>query len=50
MSGGVSLWVLLQEEEEEEYEVPSEVEEILELLLTALQDWDTVVRWAAAKG
>ncbi len=39
-----------EEEEEEEYEVPPEVEEVLELLLMALQDRDTVVRWTAAKG
>lgn len=38
------------EEEEEGYEVPPEVEEVLGLLLTALQDRETVVRWAAAKG
>ena len=37
-------------EEEEEYEVPPELEEVLELLIAGLQDKDTVVRWGAAKG
>ena len=39
-----------EEEEEEGYEVPPELEEVLEMLLSALRDRDTVVRWTAAKG
>lgn len=39
-----------EEEEEEGYEVPSELEDVLEMLLSALRDRDTVVRWSAAKG
>ena len=37
-------------EEEEGYEVPPELEEVLGVLLTALRDRETVVRWTAAKG
>lgn len=36
--------------EEEEFEVPAELEEIVERLLCSVQDKDTVVRWSAAKG
>eukprot|EP00741_Cyanophora_paradoxa_P003051 tig00000663_g2963.t1 len=36
--------------EEEEWEVAGEVEEVLGILLDALRDRDTVVRWSAAKG
>lgn len=39
-----------EEEEEEEYEVPPELEDVLEMLLSALRDKDTVVRWSGAKG
>ena len=38
-------------EAKEEYaDVPEEMEEVLETLLTGLRDKDTVVRWSAAKG
>lgn len=37
-------------EDEDEYEVPDEIECIIEHLLTALYDSDTIVRWSAAKG
>lgn len=37
-------------EEEEYFDVPEEVEDIIEHLLTSLKDKDTVVRWSAAKG
>lgn len=36
--------------QEESYEVPEELEEVLGLLLAGLKDRDTVVRWSAAKG
>ena len=36
--------------ENDEDDVPHELEEIVELLLLSLQDKDTVVRWSAAKG
>lgn len=38
------------EEEEEELEVPDEIAEIIDHLLTALKNRDTIVRWSAAKG
>ena len=36
--------------EDEEFELAEEVEEVVERLLAALTDKDTVVRWSAAKG
>ncbi|XP_060071725.1 tubulin-specific chaperone D-like [Ylistrum balloti] len=37
-------------QEDEEYDIPEEVEEVIEQLLSGLKDKDTVVRWSAAKG
>lgn len=37
-------------EDEDDYDVPDQIEEILEQLLQGLKDKDTVVRWSAAKG
>lgn len=39
-----------EEEEEEYFDVPEEIEEILDVLLTGLKDKDTIVRWSSAKG
>ncbi|XP_077183678.1 tubulin-specific chaperone D isoform X2 [Paroedura picta] len=39
-----------QEDEEEEYDIPGEVENVVEQLLIGLKDKDTIVRWSAAKG
>ncbi|KAJ4833758.1 hypothetical protein Tsubulata_038530, partial [Turnera subulata] len=36
--------------EDEDMDVPDNIEEIIELLLSGLRDTDTVVRWSAAKG
>ncbi|VFQ75756.1 unnamed protein product [Cuscuta campestris] len=36
--------------QEEDMDVPEMVEEIIDVLLSALRDTDTVVRWSAAKG
>ncbi|RAL54060.1 hypothetical protein DM860_004531 [Cuscuta australis] len=36
--------------QEEDMDVPETVEEIIDVLLSALRDTDTVVRWSAAKG
>ena len=37
--------------EEDDYDVPEEIEMVIEMLLQALADRDsTVVRWSAAKG
>lgn len=38
------------EEEEEEYDIPEELEDVIEYLLGGLKDKDTIVRWSAAKG
>jgi hypothetical protein len=40
----------LKNEQEEEEKIPFEIEDILEQVLTALKDKDTIVRWSAAKG
>lgn len=37
-------------EEDEEFDIPEQVEDIIGQLLTGLRDKDTVVRWTAAKG
>ena len=37
-------------EEDEEYEIAEEIEEVVERLLTSLRDKDTIVRWSVAKG
>ncbi len=39
-----------KEEEEEGYDVPPEMEDVLGLLLSGLQDRDTIVRWTTARG
>ncbi|XP_073943148.1 tubulin folding cofactor D [Choristoneura fumiferana] len=36
--------------EDDDHDIPQEVEDVVELLLCALRDDDTVVRWSAAKG
>ena len=38
------------EDEEDDWDIPDGVEEVIEALLVALRDKDTVVRWSAAKG
>ncbi|XP_043924058.1 tubulin-specific chaperone D [Protopterus annectens] len=37
-------------EDEEEYDIPGEIETVIELLLAGLKDKDGIVRWSAAKG
>jgi hypothetical protein len=46
---GVNVDVQEQVEDEED-DVPEQIEEVVELLLVSLSNADTVVRWAAAKG
>ncbi|XP_068932719.1 tubulin-specific chaperone D isoform X4 [Petaurus breviceps papuanus] len=41
---------ILASENDEDYDVPEEVENVIEQLLVGLKDKDTVVRWSAAKG
>jgi len=38
------------DDQEEDFEVPDEIEEVIEKLLGGLRDRDTIVRWSAAKG
>uniref|UniRef100_A0A3B3Z090 Tubulin-specific chaperone D n=1 Tax=Poecilia mexicana TaxID=48701 RepID=A0A3B3Z090_9TELE len=38
------------QEQEEDYDIPEEVETVIEHLLVGLKDKETVVRWSAAKG
>ena len=38
------------EHDEECFDVPESIEEVIEELLVGLKDKDTVVRWSAAKG
>ncbi|CAG8754985.1 3398_t:CDS:10 [Cetraspora pellucida] len=40
----------LEDEKDEDDEVPEQLEEIIEILLNGLRSKDTVVRWSAAKG
>ncbi|NXP81874.1 TBCD protein, partial [Ramphastos sulfuratus] len=37
-------------DDEEEYDIPGEIENVVEQLLVGLKDKDTIVRWSAAKG
>uniref|UniRef100_A0A8B9ZB65 Tubulin-specific chaperone D n=1 Tax=Buteo japonicus TaxID=224669 RepID=A0A8B9ZB65_9AVES len=37
-------------DKEEEYDIPGEIENVVEQLLVGLKDKDTIVRWSAAKG
>ncbi|KAM7387217.1 hypothetical protein PAMA_009704 [Pampus argenteus] len=38
------------QEQEEDYDIPEEVETVIEQLLVGLKDKETIVRWSAAKG
>ncbi|KAJ3175212.1 hypothetical protein HK101_010715 [Irineochytrium annulatum] len=40
----------MNEEVDDDYDIPSELEEIIEIMLNGLRDKDTIVRWSAAKG
>jgi hypothetical protein len=39
-----------EEDADEDYEVPDELEEVIEELLKSLRSPDTIIRWSAAKG
>ena len=41
---------MLEENEEDDDQVPNEIEDIIEQLLQGLKDKDTIVRWSSAKG
>lgn len=40
----------IADNDDDSFDVPEQMEEIIEKLLTGLRDKDTVVRWSAAKG
>uniref|UniRef100_A0A7S2WC38 Tubulin-specific chaperone D n=1 Tax=Mucochytrium quahogii TaxID=96639 RepID=A0A7S2WC38_9STRA len=48
--GVESAQVELEESEDEDVDIPEEVEDVIEKLLCGLRDRDTIVRWSAAKG
>ncbi|KAJ1417019.1 armadillo-type protein, partial [Ochromonadaceae sp. CCMP2298] len=50
IQGGGAAEGAEEEEDEEEAEVPMLMDDVMEHLLCALRDKDTVVRWSAAKG
>uniref|UniRef100_A0A669QG59 Tubulin-specific chaperone D n=1 Tax=Phasianus colchicus TaxID=9054 RepID=A0A669QG59_PHACC len=39
-----------EDEDDEEYDIPGEIENVVGQLLVGLKDKDTIVRWSAAKG
>ncbi|NXN90583.1 TBCD protein, partial [Bombycilla garrulus] len=39
-----------EDDDDEEYDIPGEIENVVEQLLVGLKDKDTIVRWSAAKG
>ncbi|XP_023684982.2 tubulin-specific chaperone D [Paramormyrops kingsleyae] len=41
---------LEEEAQEEDYDIPEEIENVIEQLLVGLKDKETIVRWSAAKG
>ncbi|XP_074081296.1 tubulin-specific chaperone D [Macrotis lagotis] len=41
---------ILASDSDEDYDIPEEVENVIEQLLVGLKDKDTIVRWSAAKG
>ncbi|KAJ8036756.1 Tubulin-specific chaperone D [Holothuria leucospilota] len=47
---GVNIPTTAPVDEDDDYDVPEEVEDVIEQLLVGLKDKDTVVRWSAAKG
>lgn len=40
----------MQEEDETDYDIPDDIEDVIEELLSGLRDYDTIARWSAAKG
>ncbi|KAA6421473.1 MAG: tubulin-specific chaperone D-like, partial [Trebouxia sp. A1-2] len=45
-----SVAAAAEEAGDDDLDIPEEIEQVIEVLLTSLQDKDTVVRWSAAKG
>eukprot|EP01087_Luapelamoeba_hula_P025269 TRINITY_DN9952_c0_g1_i1.p1 TRINITY_DN9952_c0_g1~~TRINITY_DN9952_c0_g1_i1.p1 ORF type:complete len:1366 (-),score=225.40 TRINITY_DN9952_c0_g1_i1:17-4012(-) len=50
IAGQVAADVGQQQDTNQEYDIPAELEDVIEILLTGLRDKDTIVRWSAAKG
>ncbi|KAF9436861.1 hypothetical protein BGZ76_002746 [Entomortierella beljakovae] len=46
----VSNSIAEETEDDENFEVPDEIENVIERLMSGLRDRDTIVRWSAAKG
>ena len=40
----------MDEEADEDYDIPDEIEEVIEYLLEGLRSPETIIRWSAAKG
>ena len=38
------------EESEEDYDIPDEIEDVIQYLLEGLRSNETIIRWSAAKG
>ncbi|XP_033630444.1 tubulin-specific chaperone D-like [Asterias rubens] len=41
---------IAKEDDDGDYDIPEEIEDVIEQLLVGLRDKDTIVRWSAAKG
>ncbi|KAF9096373.1 hypothetical protein BGX29_008588 [Mortierella sp. GBA35] len=46
----VSMAIADEDEDDENFDVPDSVENVIERLMNGLRDRDTIVRWSAAKG
>ncbi|KAF9902183.1 hypothetical protein EC991_005196 [Linnemannia zychae] len=46
----VSMTIADEDEDDENFDVPDAVENVIERLMNGLRDRDTIVRWSAAKG
>ncbi|KAF9924456.1 hypothetical protein FBU30_005578 [Linnemannia zychae] len=46
----VSMTIAEEDEDDEDFDVPDAVENVIERLMNGLRDRDTIVRWSAAKG
>ncbi|XP_028267765.1 tubulin-specific chaperone D isoform X2 [Parambassis ranga] len=49
-TAGAAVSPEMETEEQEDYDIPEEVETVIEHLLVGLKDKETIVRWSAAKG
>ncbi|KAG0236252.1 hypothetical protein BGW41_000513 [Actinomortierella wolfii] len=49
-ANNTSMSIATPEEDEDDIEVPEEIEGVIERLMNGLRDRDTIVRWSSAKG